>query len=180
MELKDFWRLIRDSFNSIFENSEAKTNGSYLTIVPWPSRWLSAEFNIVYTDRLYGKDKIMYWSEVLSYVLSFEPLNINDNNFKCNEKKNSSSKRQKGRLYLGPSRLKITNPSKNRFSFLTGNKIFRRTMKFFWWLGIFSFSIFLFSDGFNLLWDGCGECRFHNIWESCPRWFRPLWFYRTK
>lgn len=95
MELKDFWRLIRDSFNSIFENSEAKTNGSYLTIVPWPSRSLSAEFNIEYTDRLYGKDKIMYWSEVLSYVLSFEPLNINDNNFKCNEKKIAAQRGKK-------------------------------------------------------------------------------------
>ena len=51
---------------------------------------------IVYTDRLYGEDKIMYWSEVLSYVLSFEPLNINDNNIKCNEKV-SCSKGQKGR-----------------------------------------------------------------------------------
>lgn len=180
MELKDFWRLIRDSFfNSIFENSEAKTNGSYLTIVPWPSRSLSAEFNIVYTDRLYGKDKIMYWSEVLSYVLSFEPLNINANNFKCNEK-NSRSKRQKGRC-IRRTLMAKNHKSNQKTPFLNEKKIFRRTMKFFWWLRIFSLRIFLFSDGFNFLWDGCGECRFYNIWESCSRWFRrTLWFYRTK
>ena len=37
----------------------------------------------------------MYWSEVLSYVLSFEPLNINDNNFKCNGKKLAAQRGKK-------------------------------------------------------------------------------------
>ena len=147
MELKDFWRLIRDSFfNSIFENSEAKTNGSYLTIVPWPSRSLSAEFNIVYTDRLYGKDKIMYWSEVLSYVLSFEPLNINANNFKCNEK-NSRSKRQKGRCIRRTLMAKNHKSNQKNAFFerkenfptyhevlLVASNLFAPHLSFQWWL----------------------------------------------
>lgn len=50
---------------------------------------------------------------------------------------------------------------------------------FFRWFWIFPLSIFLLRDCFNLFRDRRCKRRFNNIWETCPRWFRSLWLYRT-